>query len=137
MLVRSDAGVVDGYGNRIAPSDFVERGGFVPEVFENIRKCKFLGCAIAMKASMRDKALPFPGRIPGHDVWLGVVNEWYGRTRFLPEPLIAYRRHGSNASPWRHQGIGQMIIWRWQLISGLLKLSWRDLLRRPQGSRGT
>lgn len=126
-LVLSDARIVDGGGNVIRESYFADRGRFVPGVLAGIVKSKFLGCAIAFRSELKGKILPFPLPIPGHDMWIGVVNELYGRTVFTPEPLIAYRRHGRNASPSTRQGLLQMIVWRWQLVRGLLSV----VLRRP------
>jgi hypothetical protein len=70
---------------------------------------------------MRERFLPFPLPIPGHDQWIGIVNEFYGKTFFIDKPLIDYRRHGKNASPSRRQGMTQMVFWRWQLLIGLIK----------------
>jgi glycosyltransferase involved in cell wall biosynthesis len=120
-LVLSDARIIDSEGQVIAPSYFGMRGAFTPGVFANIVKSKFLGCAMAVKRGMRDRFLPFPEKIPGHDMWIGVVNEFYGKTFFIADPLIGYRRHGKNTSPERRQGLAQMLIWRWQLIGGLAK----------------
>lgn len=137
-LVLSDAQIIDSQGQVIAPSYFGIRGAFVPGVLANIVKCKFLGCAMAVKSCMRDRFLPFPARIPGHDMWIGVVNELYGKTYFIAEPLIGYRRHGDNASPERRQGLAQMLIWRWQLTVGLVKRvgshAWQQLARKQGGA---
>ncbi len=119
-LVLSDAEIIDEAGNRREYTYFEARGKFVPGIMANILKSKFLGCAMAFRANLRKHFLPFPSLIPGHDMWIGIVNEWYGKTRFIKQPLIAYRRHGSNASPETHRGIAQMLRWRWQLIVGLL-----------------
>ena len=54
-------------------------------------------------------------------MWIGVVNEVYGKTFFMNEPLIGYRRHGGNISPERRECIYKMLTWRWQLIFGLTK----------------
>ncbi|MGB3335592.1 MAG: glycosyltransferase family 2 protein [Devosia sp.] len=131
-LMISDARIVDGEGNEIHPSYFALRGGFVPGVLANILKSKFLGCAMAFRSEVRDNALPFPHPIPGHDMWIGVVNELHGKTRFIDAPLIDYRRHGKNLSPATHQGISQMIKWRWQLIGGIVLHRIGRLRRRSQ-----
>lgn len=119
-LVLSDAEIIDEAGNKRESTYFETRGQFVPGVVANILKSKFLGCAMAFRANLRELFLPFPSTLPGHDMWIGVVNEWYGRTLFIKQPLIAYRRHGGNASPETHRGFGQMLRWRWQLIVGLI-----------------
>lgn len=129
-LVLSDAEIIDSDGAVRAESYFEGRGKFIPGVVANIVKCKFLGCALAVRSSMRERFLPFPERIPGHDMWIGVVNEYYGRTRFIADPLIGYRRHGKNTSPECRQGFTQMFRWRWQLASSLVIRIGRLALRR-------
>lgn len=119
-LVLSDADIIDENGTKRDYTYFKARGRFVRGVIANILKSKFLGCAMAFRADMRRYFLPFPRALPGHDMWIGVVNEWYGETYFVELPLISYRRHGRNASPETRRGLGQMLRWRWQLFIGLL-----------------
>jgi len=64
----------------------------------NLIKNKFIGATIAFKSSLLKKALPFPTYIPMHDQWLGLLAELHGRTFYIEEPLILYRRHGNNTS---------------------------------------
>lgn len=123
-MVQSDARLIDANDQEIGPSYYAVRGAFTPGVVANIVRCKFLGCAMAFRRTIRDKSLPFPDRIPGHDMWIGTVNEYYGHTHFIAEPLISYRRHGGNASPDRHQSIPLMVKWRCQLLMGLLRRIW-------------
>jgi len=129
-LVISDARIIDAEGEVISPSYFGVRGAFTPGVVANILKSKFLGCAMAVKSCMRKRFLPFPAKLPGHDMWIGVVNEVYGKTFFVNEPLIGYRRHGGNISPERRVCIRKMLIWRWQLIFSLTKCLISQLIRK-------
>ncbi len=66
-LVLSDARIIDSEGRVISESYFGDRGKFIPGVFASIVKSKFLGCTIAVRSGMRDRFLPFPKKIPGHD----------------------------------------------------------------------
>jgi len=120
-LVLSDARIIDSAGAMIMPSYFRARGPFIPGVVANVLKSKFLGCAMAVRSEMRARFLPFPSSIPGHDMWIGVINEFYGKTLFIPEPLVDYRRHGRNTSPERRQSMLKMLLWRWQLSNGLAR----------------
>jgi len=120
-LVLSDADVIDKDDVARGYTYFQNRGRFKRGVLSNLIKSKFLGCAMAFRSSMKPYFLPFPKQIPGHDMWIGLVNECYGRTEFIDKPLIAYRRHGNNASPESRSGILQMLTWRWQLAINLAK----------------
>lgn len=78
---------------------FFELRGSGPGFIRNIYKNSYLGCCIAFKRHILEKALPFPKAIPMHDMWLGMIGELFGKTYFCREQLVKYRRHGNNFSP--------------------------------------
>jgi hypothetical protein len=60
-----------------------------------------------------------------HDWWIGLIGELYGKTYFLSEKLISYRRHGNNASPTGEKSIYSLlkkIEFRYIIIKNLI---WR------------
>jgi glycosyltransferase involved in cell wall biosynthesis len=67
-------------------------------IFKNFIKNSYLGCCMAFKRKILDTALPFPRKIPMHDMWLGMVAEIYYKPVFLEEKLLIYRRHENNAT---------------------------------------
>ena len=122
-LVLSDARIIDKEGHEIDKSFFSKRGAFKPGVFHNFIKNKYLGCVMAFKREMVNRILPFPVRIPQHDMWIGLINAVYGRAFYIDMPLVNYRRHGNNASSAssnKRSGIQKMIVWRWQLLKNLI-----------------
>ena len=64
----------------------------------NLIKNSYLGCCFAFKKKILKKALPFPEKIPMHDIWLGFVSELFFKVKFNPNPMMLYRRHGKNQS---------------------------------------
>ncbi len=120
-LIVSEADIINEFDVVQKNTYFSTRGPFIHGVIPNLLKSKFLGCAMAFRSSLLKYVLPFPKQMPGHDMWIGLVNEYYGKSKFIPTPLIAYRRHDKNASPYKRQSILKMLIWRYQLISGLLQ----------------
>lgn len=58
----------------------------------------YIGCCMAFKKELLEMALPFPKKIPMHDIWLGNVAAFYFNLRFIDNKLIYYRRHDKNAS---------------------------------------
>lgn len=64
----------------------------------NLYKTRYLGCCMVFNRKILEKALPFPDGIEMHDWWLGLIGESYGKSLFLDENLIFYRRHESNVS---------------------------------------
>ena len=96
-LVVTDCVVVDGELKPLSPSFFRQHHSR-PGVLHNLWKNTYLGCCMAFRRELLQIALPFPNRIPMHDMWLGMIAEIHGGTCFVPEPLLLYRRHGGNAS---------------------------------------
>lgn len=119
-LVASDAQVIDASGRLVADSFFAQRGHFAAGILHNLLKNKYLGCTLAFRRSMLDHFLPIPKDVPMHDMWFGLINDMYGKTHYIDQPLIAYRRHGNNVSPSVGASLAQKLVWRWRLIKNLL-----------------
>jgi glycosyltransferase involved in cell wall biosynthesis len=88
---------------------------------KNYLRNSYLGCCMAFKRNILDIALPFPERIAMHDWWIGLLADAFGkRIVFLDQPLLLYRRHGSNASDTGSKSKASL----------LKKIQWRvDMLR--------
>lgn len=118
-MVLSDANVINGKGERTADSWFETRP-FVPGVLANIFKNRYLGCTMAFRRWLLSYVLPFPADIPMHDMWLGLMNQIYGKVAFVAEPLISYRRHEANTTTPHHASVTQMLAWRVALTKNLV-----------------
>lgn len=119
-LVASDAQIIDGSGTVVADSFFSQRGRFTAGILHNLVKNKYHGCTLAFRRFMLDHFLPIPKDVPMHDVWIGLINDIYGKTDYIDQPLIAYRRHGKNVSPSVGAPPLQKLVWRWQLVKNLV-----------------
>ncbi|KFF05220.1 glycosyltransferase family 2 protein [Flavobacterium reichenbachii] len=96
-LVLNDCKVVDEDKKSIHESYFQinkSNKGF----FKNLIKNSYLGCCMAFTKESMDFFYPFPKVPIPHDIWIGLMNEIYGRVHFLDEKLVLYRRHGNNLS---------------------------------------
>lgn len=129
-LVASDAEVIDGPGTLVAHSFFAQRGRFRAGVLPNLLKNKYLGCTMAFRRSMLEHFLPIPSGVPMHDMWFGMLNDIYGSTYYIDQPLISYRRHGNNLSPSVGAPFMQKFLWRWRLVKNLLPHVSRALFGR-------
>lgn len=118
-MVATDARIIDESGAVVADSFFARRGRFEAGVLQNLVKNKYLGCTLAFRRSMLEHFLPIPRDVPMHDMWFGLMNDIYGKTHFIDQPLVAYRRHGNNASPSEGAPVAQKLVWRWRLIKNL------------------
>jgi len=120
-MVASDARLIDAQGETLAPSFFALRGRFAPGAVHNFVKNKYLGCTLSFRRRMLPIFLPIPRDVPMHDIWFGILNAVFGETYFLDEPLVAYRRHGANASPLVHADLGRAVRWRLRLAKNLVR----------------
>lgn len=129
-LVVSDCIIINEKEDIIHESFFKTRGskkGFM----NNLVKNSYMGCCMAFDRRMLDIALPFPGNLPMHDMWIGMIGELYGSTYFCDEKLVKYRRHenstSSTSSPSPYT-VKDKISFR---VNLLLKIIARFLERRP------
>lgn len=133
-LILSDCFIIDAVGSVISSTRFRSRQ-FRPGAFRNILRNNYLGCSMAFRRSILRNCLPFPSDTPMHDMWIGIVNDVFGRTAFIDEPLMSYRRHDRNVSPHqRHASIVQMLRWRWALVKNLAILLIRRRLMTLDGN---
>lgn len=111
----SDAQVIDADGTVVGASFMALRGGFRSGLLSTLIKNRYLGCAMAFKRRLLDVALPIPPGVPMHDMWLGAVSRLVGKTLFIDQPLMQYRRHSANVSPSHRADLARMLLWRWRL----------------------
>lgn len=97
-----------GSGKIIYPSFFEWRGSRAGKL-KNIWKNSYIGCCMAFRAEMRKYILPIPDDIEMHDQWIGLICEKHGKSCFLEEKLVKYRRHGGNSTEMRRYGLGKML----------------------------
>jgi len=118
-LVSSNAMVIDENNEVIKNRFFQHNFKFTSSIIQNIIKNRFLGCTLAFRGSMKNRILPFPPRLPMHDMWIGIICKLFGDVYFIDKPLIAYRRHASNFTPKSHASPIKMFYWRFNLLIAL------------------
>lgn len=130
-LVISDCLVVNEDLEVIFPSLYNEgsnRSGFMRNIIHN----HFLGCCMAFDRRILNLSLPFPSGILSHESWIGSVAEAFGRTKFIPDKLIMFRRHNSNNSNTLKGStltFPKKISYRFMIIANILKLVIKNLLK--------
>ncbi|HEX5152068.1 MAG TPA: glycosyltransferase family 2 protein [Parafilimonas sp.] len=67
-------------------------------IIKNLKSNNYVGCCMAFKKDILAVALPFPQKIPMHDIWLGFIADVLFKPRFITEKLVLYRRHSGNAT---------------------------------------
>lgn len=121
-LVLHDAKVVDENLNVLFPSFFGRRNS-KKGLFNNVIKNSYIGCCMAFKASLKNKILPFPEKIPMHDQWIGLIAEKCGRVEFLNKTLLLYRRHDETITKGKRADVITMLKWRARILNELFKRS--------------
>ena len=121
LLVASDAILIDENGTKIGDSFYAKRGKFRAGLWSNVLIGKFHGCTMAFRSTLLRSALPFPrGERVHHDTWIGCVNALIGgKTKYIAEPLVAYRRHSTNVTGRIRLSNYTRLIMRSQLLLGL------------------
>lgn len=111
VVVVHDAKVFAGKEpSHILMESFFAFRGAKAGVMKNIIKNSYIGCCMAFRRELLDRILPIPVQIEMHDQWIGILGDYFaGKSCFLPEPLLLYRRHGDNNSAMHHYGIFKML----------------------------
>jgi glycosyltransferase involved in cell wall biosynthesis len=123
-LVLSDVAVIDAAG-RVTADSWIGSKRFRTSMLCNLMRNRYLGCTMAFRRHLLDLVLPIPDDTPMHDMWIGMVNEIFGKTEFIHEPLVFYRRHGKNVTTGKHAPVAQMLRWRIALAKNLARLYWQ------------
>lgn len=128
MLVASDAVLIDEDGTKIGDSFYAKRGKFRAGLWSNLLVGKFHGCTMAFRSTLLQSALPFPpGNLVHHDTWIGCVNALTGgKTRYIPDALVAYRRHSTNVTGRVKLSNYTRLRMRSQMLLGLAAFSIRS-----------
>ncbi|MFG6383312.1 MAG: glycosyltransferase family 2 protein [Lachnospiraceae bacterium] len=111
MVVIHDAKVFERENlEQIVIESFFSFRGSRAGVIKNIVKNSYIGCCMAFRQELKEIILPIPSQIEMHDQWIGALNDYrFGKSCFLPEALLLYRRHGNNNSSMTHYNIGKML----------------------------
>ncbi|HAY73984.1 MAG TPA: alpha-L-Rha alpha-1,3-L-rhamnosyltransferase [Ruminococcaceae bacterium] len=117
-LVLHNAIITDGDLNETGETAFginKTKKGFL----RNILKNSYQGCCMAFGSELKKYILPFPENLPMHDQWIGLMAEKHGRVAFIDEPLILYRRHGSNVTG-NGSSLKDKLKWRADILKAVL-----------------
>ena len=121
-LIVHNASIVNEELKDIKPYDIYSWRKSGRGFLKNIIKNSYVGCCMAFKKELKKYILPIPDNIEMHDQWIGLINEKkLGKTLFIPDKLIKYRRHNDNTSEMKHHSLIVMIKNRTFIIKELLR----------------
>jgi glycosyltransferase involved in cell wall biosynthesis len=117
QIVTSRVRLIDENGNPYTDDRITRKGHFFAGFWWNVYKNHYQGSAMAIRASLLEQVLPFPVQ-PAflHDAWIGTRNAIVGgKTAFIEEELLFYRRHSNNfsrrLSPWNQLRVRVELLW--------------------------
>lgn len=121
-LIVHDAKVFNSKDNKIIYESFFKYRKSKKGIVKNWLKNSYIGCCMAFKRDLKKVILPIPNNIEMHDQWIGIINEIDGgKTKFLSQNLLMYRRHSKNVSDMKCHPIRIMLKNRLNLIKELIK----------------
>ena len=131
-IVTSRVRMIDEHGRPLADSRINREGRFLPGFWRNLYKNHYQGSAMAIRASLLGRVLPFPARKSFlHDAWIGTRNDLLGgKSVFLNENLLFYRRHLNNAS--RTKSLVKQIQTRVELLLAHIRHGFQSTRRSPE-----
>ena len=99
-IVSSRVRMIDENDRPLHDSRINRHGTFTPGFWKNLYRNHYQGSAMALRASLLGRVLPFPAQNSFlHDAWIGTRNDLLGgKAFFIDEDLLYYRRHSKNAS---------------------------------------
>ena len=72
----------------------------------------FFGSCMAFSASLKNRALPFPGFVEAHDRWITVVAAFSLSVRYSKTAVTLRRVHGDNLTPRKRRSLRKVIYTR-------------------------
>ena len=103
-----NANIVDEKLNKTGKTFFEYRKSGKGKI-KNIVKNTYIGCCMAFDKCLVNKVLPIPNDIEMHDQWIGLLSEKYGKSIFINDCLVEYRRHDNNVSSMKHYPFRKMV----------------------------
>ena len=122
VLVMHDARVMtEDLEEVMMPSFFAYRGSKAG-VMASFVKNSYMGCCMAFRRKLVEKALPIPKDLPMHDQWIGLISDkCYGKSYLMREQLLLYRRHPDAVSDFDHNSVWIMIRNRLMILGEFCK----------------
>ncbi len=125
ILIQHDAIIVDDKDNVLYES-FAEHRKVKTGIIKNLIKNSYHGCCIAFKKELVKEITPIPDDIYLHDQWIGMIAEVNGKTKFINDKLMKYRRYDDNNSSFTHLPFKEQLKNRIGYLRALLRYKKRQ-----------
>lgn len=121
MCIVHDCIVFDSSNDDVIYDSFYKYRNSGRGIIKNIWKNTYIGCCMTIDARMKNTILPIPNDIEIHDQWIGLLCEKEGKSLFINDKLINYRRHNDNVTNMKHYSVWRMIKNRVRIMIKLIR----------------
>jgi len=121
MCIVHDCIVFDSSNDDVIYDSFYKYRNSGSGIIKNIWKNTYIGCCMTIDARMKNTILPIPNDIEMHDQWIGLLCEKEGKSLFINDKLINYRRHNDNVTNMKHYSVWRMIKNRVRIMIKLIR----------------
>lgn len=121
MCIVHDCIVFDSSNDDVIYDSFYKYRNSGRGIIKNIWKNTYIGCCMTIDARMKNTILPIPNDIEMHDQWIGLLCEKEGKSLFINDKLINYRRHNDNVTNMKHYSVWRMIKNRVRIMIKLIR----------------
>ena len=135
-LVSTNSEFIDGEGRPIPPlhtglsaDDSQRHAANILRIFTG--RGFYDGCAMGLRAELRDIVLPIPRYVESHDLWIAMAANAAGSNTHLEHATLRRRVHGNNASVVRRPLVRKLHS-RAVFLLSLLQIGQRLLTRRTR-----
>lgn len=139
VLVSTNSAYIDGQGHPIPPlnhglnaSDSRRHAVNILRIFTG--HAFYYGCAMGLRAELRDIVLPIPRYVESHDLWIAMAANAMGSNAHLERITLRRRVHGKNLSVVRRP-LARKLWSRALFLLSLLHIGQRLLMRRARFRR--
>ena len=105
MCIVHDCIVFDSSNDDVIYDSFYKYRNSGSGIIKNIWKNTYIGCCMTIDARIKNTILPIPNDIEMHDQWIGLLCEKEGKSLFINDKLINYRRHNDNVTNMKHYSV--------------------------------
>lgn len=121
MCIVHDCIVFDSSNDDVIYDSFYKYRNSGSGIIKNIWKNTYIGCCMTIDARIKNTILPIPNDIEMHDQWIGLLCEKEGKSLFINDKLINYRRHNDNVTNMKHYSVWRMIKNRVRIMIKLIR----------------
>lgn len=118
LLVQHRCRVVSDEDGKLTPAGLTSGAGRAG-ILKNFVSNTYQGSAFAFRKQLKPCILPI-NPIPYHDRWIGILADWCGEVKFIPDELMDYVRHKGTCTTMKRGTLRTILSDRWRFGMAIL-----------------